>query len=726
MKTLVLAEKPSVGKDIARVLNCKKSSNGFMEGDSYIVTWALGHLVTLADPENYDPKYKTWELNDLPIMPEKLKLVVIKQTSKQFSVVKDQMLRKDVGQIVIATDAGREGELVARWILEKVHNKKQVKRLWISSVTDKAIREGFAKLKDGKEYLNLYDSAQSRAQADWLVGINATRCLTTKHNSQLSCGRVQTPTIALIAAREEEIRKFKPVKFFGIAALSGNMKLTWQDQKTNETRIFDEERCKKLFSSVSDKKEGSVVYLTKTLKRKYSPQLYDLTELQRDANKRYGFSPKETLDIMQSLYEKHKILTYPRTDSRYISNDIVPTIKERLKACSVGSYAQLARKIEKVTANSNFVDDKKVSDHHAIIPTEQPVLVAKLNEKEIRIYDLVVRRFLSVLYPPFEYEQTSVKVKIGNEIFIAKGQVVISPGFKAVTGNYDPDDDDDDGNDVRTQTLPKMTQGDKIAISNIKTTDGKTSPPPLFTEATLLSAMENPSKYMTMMDKSIAKTLGETGGLGTVATRGDIIEKLLGTFLIEKNGKSITATSKGRQLLKLVPPDLKSPEMTGNWEQLLSKISKGELKMDAFLKEIRQYTKDIILQIKQDTQTYRHENITGTKCPECGKFMLEVNGKKGKMLVCQDRECGYRQNISFMSNLRCQKCHKRMEVWGEGDKRQIVCSCGFREKYDTYMERNKNDLNRMDKRDVEKYLNKANKDSGGNTALADALKGLKF
>lgn len=732
MKTLVLAEKPSVGKDIARVLNCRKTGNGFVEGDNYIVTWALGHLVTLADPEKYNPKYKNWELNDLPIMPEKLELVVINQTSKQFGVVKENLLRKDVGQVVIATDAGREGELVARWILEKVHNRKPVKRLWISSVTDKAIKEGFSKLKDGKEYINLYNSAQARAEADWLVGINATRCLTTKYNSQLSCGRVQTPTVAIIAARDEEIRKFQPKPFYGISALSGTMKLTWQDSKTNETRTFDKEKCAQIFEAVGSKKDGVIVQLSKALKKQLPPNLYDLTELQRDANKRFGFSPKETLDIMQGLYEKHKVLTYPRTDSRFLSADIVPTLGERFRACSAGPYVQMCKTVlsKKITPNSNFVDDKKVSDHHAIIPTEQQVLLGQLNDKELKIYDLVVRRFLAVLYPPFEFEQTSVKVKVGNEFFIAKGQVIIAQGFKATNGRADAQEDldSDSQSDVRMQTLPKMLQGDKIAISHIKMTEGKTSPPPLFNEATLLSAMENPAKYVQSMNKEFAKTLGETGGLGTVATRADIIEKLFASFLIEKRGKDILITSKGRQLLKLVPTDLKQPELTASWEQKLSKISKGELKKADFMNDIRKYTKEAILEIKQSEETFRHDNLTGTKCPECNKFMLEVNGKKGKMLICQDRECGHRQNISFISNSRCPKCHKKMEIWGEGEKKLFVCVCGFKEKYSTYIEKNKDNLNKMNKREVEQYLKKVNSDADNdiNPAMANAFKGLKL
>ena len=337
MKSLVLAEKPSVARDIARVLKCGKKSNGALEGDKYVVTWALGHLVTLADPEEYDKKYKEWKMEDLPMMPKKMELVVIKQTAKQYQAVKTQLFRKDVGEIIIATDAGREGELVARWILEKSHCTKPVKRLWISSVTDKAIREGFAHLRNGKDYEPLYDAAVSRAEADWLVGINATRALTCKYNAQLSCGRVQTPTLAMIAAREEEIRQFKPQEYYGLNLLAGGIRFSWQDPKSGSRRSFSKERVEDLKAKTGN---GSleITEIEKSGKKTYAPGLYDLTELQRDANKKFGFSAKETLNIMQRLYEHHKVLTYPRTDSRYIGSDIVPTIKERLKACAVGPY----------------------------------------------------------------------------------------------------------------------------------------------------------------------------------------------------------------------------------------------------------------------------------------------------------------------------------------------------------------------------------------------------
>ena len=431
MKSLVLAEKPSVARDIARVLKCGKKLNGALEGDKYVVTWALGHLVTLADPEEYDKKYKEWKMEDLPMMPKKMELVVIKQTAKQYQAVKTQLFRKDVGEIIIATDAGREGELVARWILEKSHCTKPVKRLWISSVTDKSIREGFAHLRNGKDYEPLYDAAVSRAEADWLVGINATRALTCKYNAQLSCGRVQTHTLAMIAAREEEIRQFKPQEYYGLNLLAGGIRFSWQDPKSGSRRSFSKERVEDLKAKTGN---GSleITEIEKSGKKTYAPGLYDLTELQRDANKKFGFSAKETLNIMQRLYEHHKVLTYPRTDSRYIGSDIVPTIKERLKACAVGPYRKIAGPLsmKPVKAAKSFVDDKKVSDHHAIIPTEQFVQLDHMTNEERKIYDLVVRRFCSVLYPPFEYEQTTIKGQAAGEIFTAKGKIVKNQGWK--------------------------------------------------------------------------------------------------------------------------------------------------------------------------------------------------------------------------------------------------------------------------------------------------------
>lgn len=727
MKSLVIAEKPSVARDIARVLHCTRKGNGVLEGNDYAVTWALGHLVTLADPEEYDKKYTKWEMSTLPMLPDKMKLVVIRQTGKQYHAVREQLYRKDIGDIIIATDAGREGELVARWILDKAECRKPIRRLWISSVTDKAIKEGFANLKDGHRYDNLYRAAVARAQADWLVGMNGTRALTCKYNAQLSCGRVQTPTLAMIAKREEEIRSFTPKEYYGIFLLAGGVHWTWREEKSGSLRTFHKERAEEIAGKLGNT-ALEITSVTKKEKKAFAPGLYDLTTLQREANQKFGFSAKQTLNIMQRLYENHKVLTYPRTDSKYIGKDVVPTLKERLKACGTGPYKKLAGMLvnKPIQVNSSFVDDKKVSDHHAIIPTEQFVQLDHMTNEERKIYDLVVRRFLSVLYPPFIYEQVSMEGRAGGETFAAGGKVVKSRGWKEVYENQEEEEETEDG-ELKDQRLPKLDQGQRLVIEKVSMTTGKTKPPARFTEATLLAAMENPVKFMESGDRQAAKTLGETGGLGTVATRADIIEKLFNSFLMEKKGNEILITAKAKQLLELVPEDLRKPELTADWEMKLSNIAKGKMKQETFLREIRNYTCDIVKEIKTGVGTFRHDNLTNKICPNCGKKLLAVNGKNAKLLVCQDRECGYRETVSRTTNARCPKCHKRMEMYVKGKEETFVCACGYKEKLSAFQARREKEGAGVKKRDVQKYL-KQQKEAQEpiNNAFAQALAGLKL
>ncbi|SCY51855.1 MULTISPECIES: DNA topoisomerase III [unclassified Lysinibacillus] len=727
-KIAVLAEKPSVARDIARVLKCNKKGNGYLEGDKYIVTWALGHLVTLADPESYDIKYKTWDLESLPMLPEKLKLTVIKQTGKQFNAVKHVLERSDVSSCIIGTDSGREGELVARWILEKVKFKKPIQRLWISSVTDKAIKEGFANLKQGKNYENLYHAAVARSEADWYIGLNATRALTTRFNAQLNCGRVQTPVVAMVAAREDEIKNFKPQTYYGIEAnTKDNLKLTWQDAKGN-SRNFDKEKIDNIVKKLGNN-NAKVIEIERKPKKSFAPGLYDLTELQRDANKIFGYSAKETLNIMQKLYEQHKVLTYPRTDSRYISSDIVATLPERLKACGIGEYRSFANKVlsKPIKATKAFVDDSKVSDHHAIIPTEEYVNFANFNDKERKIYGLVVKRFLAVLFPAHEYEQLTLRAKIGDENFVAKGKTITVPGWKDVYENRF--DDEETNDDLKEQVFPRIENGSTLEVRLIAQTSGQTKPPARFNEATLLSAMENPTKYLETNDKQLADTLKSTGGLGTVATRADIIDKLFNSFMIEqRGGKEIYITSKGRQLLDLVPEELRSPATTAEWEQKLELIAKGKLKKEVFINEMKHHTKKIVAEIKSSDKKYKHDNISTKSCPDCGKPMLEVNGKKGKMLVCQDRECGHKKNVARVTNARCPQCKKKLELRGEGDGQIFVCKCGHREKLSAFEARRKKEGGgKIDKRSVQKYMKQQEKEAEPiNNAFADLLKNLKL
>lgn len=724
MKSLVLAEKPSVGRELGRVLKCNKKGNGFLEGDKYIVTWALGHLVTLDAPEGYNPEWKKWSMETLPMLPKHMKLTVIKGSGKQYKIVKDQMVRKDVNEIIIATDAGREGELVARWIIEKAHVKKPIKRLWISSQTDKAIKDGFKNLKDGRAYDNLYHAAECRAEADWIVGLNVTRALTCKHNAQLSAGRVQSPTLAMIVQREEDIRNFKPKEYYTINVKTNRCNFTWIN-KDNNSRVFNKDFSDKVVSKLRGS-EGKIIDVNESHKKTFSPKLYDLTELQRDCNKIWGYSAKQTLNIMQRLYENHKLLTYPRTDSRYISKDIVATIPDRLKGIAVGEYRMIATDLlkTKITGNKSFVDDAKVSDHHAIIPTEERGNLANLSSEERHVYDLVVKRFLSVLMPPFEYIQTTLTGEVNGEKLIAKGKVVKSKGWKKV---FDREDDEEDS-DIKEQELPKMNKGDSFKVKEVIEKKGETKPPARFNEGTLLSAMENPQKYIAV-DKESAKTLGETGGLGTVATRADIIEKLFNSFVIEKKGKEIFPTSKGKQLIELVPNELKSPLLTAKWEGELDRISKGKEDPNLFIKNMKNYSTALVEAVKQENSKFHHDNLTGKKCPECGKYMLEVKGKNGTMNVCQDRECGHRENVARLTNARCPECKKKLELRGSGEGKIYVCpgaNCNFREKESQFKKRfDKN--GKVNKKEVNKIMKQMKKEAEEdiNNPFAALLKDFK-
>ncbi len=712
-KSLVLAEKPSVGRELARVLGCKRGGEGYMEGDRYVVTWALGHLVTLADPDVYEKKWEKWDMADLPMLPQNMKLVVIGQTARQYKVVQSLMKRGDISDLIIATDAGREGELVARWIMVKAGWKKPTKRLWISSQTDKAIKEGFAKLRPASEYDNLFRSAQARSEADWIVGLNVTRALTCRHNAQLSAGRVQTPTLALIVDREKEIRNFVPREYYGVRLKAGGFSATYRD-KNNNARSFDRNVMEKI-AAACEKGECVLTQVRKMRRQTPPPAAYDLTELQRDANKRYAYSAKETLNLMQSLYEQHKLLTYPRTDSRYISDDVVSTLPDRLKAVMVDSYKPFAQEImrNRPLKTKYLVNNAKVTDHHAIIPTEESPDLWQLSGPERNIYDLVVRRFLAVLMPPYEYEEVELTLNCAGHNFTAKGKIVLNQGWKAAYDrNFSFEEEEDD-----SQSLPDVRQGQRLKVSSVQVTTGKTPPPPRYTEATLLTAMEHPQTQV--QDKEQRKILEETGGLGTPATRADIIEKLFSAFYIERRGKELVPTSKGMQLVELAPKDLRSATLTAKWEDRLSCIAKGQERDFKFIEEMRAYAGKLVNDVKLSEAKYTHDNQTRKACPDCGKFLLLVKGKKGEMLVCPDRECGYRKSVTQTTNARCPNCFKKMELRGEGDNQMFACVCGYREKLSAFKERRASAG--AGKRDVQNYLQNQKKEEPKNNAMADAL-----
>ncbi len=687
-KALVLAEKPSVGRDIGRVLGCVKKSQGYFENKDYIVTWAMGHLVSLAAPEKYKKEWANWEMEPLPMLPNQFKLEILKPTSKQYFLVKKLLERQDVSQVIIATDAGREGELVARWILDFAHCKKPIKRLWISSVTDKGIRQGFAKLVDGSKYNGLYYAARARAKADWIVGINGTRALTCKYNASLSMGRVQTPTIGLVAKREKDIQTFKPRKYYELILQVGDFKLRWQGDKFNHDKV--EEVLKQVKAS---KETGSikVTGYSQQVKKIYSKGLYDLTELQREANKIHGFSAKETLNIIQGLYEHHKVLTYPRTDSKFLTDDIVETLKDRVRACrSIGEKEEISYLMKhEIKGNKNYVNNAKVGDHHAIIPTEMQPDYTAFSAKEQKIYNMVARRFIDTLLPPREEKEIKLEVGLGSEKFVGK---VRKPAGISEDSN---------------SQLKDYKSGESIQFLGAKIDVGSTSPPSLLSEGDLLHEMEK-------------------AGLGTVATRSDIIEKIINNQYVDMTNNLLRITKTGKQLLDLVPDKIKTSDLTSKWEADLEKIAKNQYREEDFMKEMVAFTKEIVSEIKKSDQTFKHENVSSESCPDCGQKLLVQKNKHGMRLVCPNRECGYRKNLSKVTNARCPQCHKKMDMVGQDDKKTFVCKCGYKEKLESFNKRKESSNKQMSKREVQRYMKKSEaKEESFNNPFADLLGDLK-
>ena len=702
MKSVVLCEKPSVARDIARNLGAKNNKNGCLEGDKYIVTWALGHLVTLQTPDKYK-EFSNVSLENLPMIPKYMKTEIIKKTFKQYKIIETAVNRKDVNEVIIATDAGREGELVARYILEKANCKKKVKRLWISSVTDKAIKDGFKNLKAGDDYLGLYYSGVARANADWLVGINASRALTLKYNASLNCGRVQTPTLQMVFEREEKIKSFVPRDYYTFEAVVDGIRFNCGESEYNFTKAE---------KFVSDNKNKTINFDKVEVKIKTSipKPLYNLTDIQQVASALFGLSPKQTLNIIQRLYESHKVLTYPRTDSRYLTTDMKNTLADRLRAIG-GDYKEITAKLlrEKDFNTKRIINNSKVSDHHAIIPTEQKPNYMSLSDTELKIYNLVVKRFLENLLPDYKYEETSYSFKLDNKVFTAKSTKVIQLGFKELSRS-----------EIEDKKISFSTK--EFSLDSLQYNKKQTTPPSYYTEGSLIYAMENPFEFVG--DDNERKILKQTNGIGTVATRADILEKLFtNDYLVLDNGR-IKTTNKAKQLLNLVPKNLKSPSLTATWEKQLDNIAKNKLSKDKFLKDIKDYTRECILEIKDSQDKFKHDNISGKKCEECGSYMLEVDKKGTKMLKCSSPTCRNRKVISRLTNLRCDNCHKKMTLFGSGENSTYRCVCGNSLKQKEVDKRIKN--NKKDKAsrvDMKKYMKQ---ESLENNALRDKLLGLKL
>ncbi len=615
-KVLVIAEKPSVGRDIARVLGCREKGDGLLAGGNYIVSWAVGHLAALCNPEDYNPAWKKWSMETLPIMPEQMQLQAVVSGRAQLAVLKKLLRSPEVESLICATDSGREGELIFRYIYQLCGCRKPFRRLWVSSMTDEALREGFASLRPGADYDNLFASARCRSEADWLVGINASRAYTLKYNTLLSIGRVQTPTLAIIVARAQEITAFVPEEYWELRAdfaLADGQTYwgVWQD-KQGKTRLVGPqaaEQAKALQAAVKGR-PAQVLQVGREEKSQPPPLLYDLTELQRDCNRRYGYSAQKTLDIAQSLYERRKLLTYPRTDSRYLSDDLAPHLASRVqRLAGLAQFSDLAAPLlgQPLPLSKRIIDNSKISDHHAIIPTEGNLRLEGLTPDELRVFRLVALRFLAVFYPPYCYAVTKVLTQVQTEanpqgeLFASRGQEVLQAGWQAVyqqlqaweaaetppkktaTAKKSAKEDD--------QQLPSLQEGQPAQVLAVKSSRKKTQPPKPYTEAGLLSAMENAGRFVE--DEALREQLKENG-LGTPATRAAIIERLLKVGYIRRQGKNLLPTEKGERLMEVVPPELKSPETTGKWERGLSAIAGGRMTDEVFMASIRRYVQYLV------------------------------------------------------------------------------------------------------------------------------------
>ncbi len=589
---LIITEKPSVAKDIARVLNIRSFRDGYMENNDYIISWCLGHLIQLAYPEEYDFKYKRWNLRDLPIFPSKFKYTVNPQTKKQYETVKSLMLDDRVDELICATDAGREGQLIFGYVYINAECKKPVKRLWISSMTDEAILEGFNKLKDNKEYFSLYQSARARSEADWLVGINATRFFTVKYNQKLTIGRVQTPTLSLIVSRQKEIDEFVSQPFYEVAADCEMFTATWFNKKG--TRIDEIEKAEAIVDKCKDK-EGTITRIKTKRATVERPLLYDLTELQRDGNRRYGYSAEQTLEAAQSLYEKYKLTTYPRTDSRYLTKDMKSTLPGLLQNIKDGwkdsEYCVDKVIRQKLNADKRVIDDSKVTDHHAIIvtPNIRNLPAIKLPDREKNILRLIVARFIAIFDKKQEFDQTDIELIIENEKFKAKGKKIVIAGWREIEDIILGKEAKEDAEDKEIKV--NLNEGDKILPKEVKVVTKKTSPPKPYTEATLLTAMETAGKQIE--DEKLREEM-KSIGLGTPATRAGIIEKLISVGYIKRNKKNLIPTNNGIRLIEIVHEKLKKPDLTGEWESILGKIAKKEASSKEFIVDIKKYVAEII------------------------------------------------------------------------------------------------------------------------------------
>ncbi|MEJ7781456.1 MAG: DNA topoisomerase 3 [Solirubrobacteraceae bacterium] len=649
-KTLVIAEKPSVGRDVARVLPGPfKKSEGYLEGPEHVLTWAVGHLVQLAEPDEYDDRYKKWKMADLPIVPDRFKLVVRDERSKkQMGVVTKQLRRDDVDNVVNACDAGREGELIFAYLYEKAKGDKPVQRLWLSSMTKKAMEDAFSSLRPGADLAALEAAARSRSEADWIVGMNATRAATIRLRSSfdgaVSLGRVQTPTLAILARREEEIRAFVPEPYWLVDATfaaSGERVYAGRYHAGAQPRLKTADEAQAIVDAVRGQR-GEITKLDKKRRKERAPMLYDLTSLQRDANTRFGFSARRTLAAAQRCYEEHKVLTYPRTSSRYLSTDMISELKPT--AQHVGAHREYAKGAAYVTGLDvlplgRVVADEKVTDHHAIIPVNGPQTIDKLSDDDRRIYDLVARRFLAVFHPDAEFENTRIETTVAQHIFRTRGKVLLVPGWRGVYGELTEgersDDDEDAGAD---QQLPKLDQGEDVDTREVGSQEKETKPPRRYSDASLLGAMETAGK---LVDDDELREAMKDSGIGTPATRAAIIERLIAVGYVERDGRSLVVTEKGRNVIRLLAEHaLTSPDLTGDWEKRLGEIERGEDSRERFMADIAKFAGATVTELDAKLKDVRIPRANLGPCPVCGHDIME-NRKGYSCWGREDPGCGF-------------------------------------------------------------------------------------
>ncbi|HEV2999475.1 MAG TPA: DNA topoisomerase 3 [Solirubrobacteraceae bacterium] len=648
-KTLVIAEKPSVGRDLARVLPGPfEKSEGYLEGPEHVITWAVGHLVQLAEPEQYDAKYKKWRMADLPIVPERFDLVVRDERSKkQMGVITKLLRRKDVEHVVNACDAGREGELIFAYVFEKAGaTGKPVQRLWLSSMTNEAMREAFGNLRPGADLKLLEQAARSRSEADWIVGMNATRAATIRLRSSfdgaVSLGRVQTPTLAILARREEEIRAFVPEPYWLVDATfaaDGERVYEGRYHAGANPRVKTGGEAAAVVEAVRGRR-GEITKLEKTKRTEKAPLLYDLTSLQRDANTRYGFSARRTLAAAQRLYEEHKALTYPRTNSRFLSSDMIGELKP--VAAFVGQNGEYTKAADYVTSLEKLplarvVDDERVTDHHAIIPTRAEHKLDKMSQDDRRVYDLVARRFLAIFHPDAQFENTRVETTVAGHVFRTRGKVLLVPGWRGVYGEL-ADGEQGDDDEGREQQLPKLERGEGVDTRKVESLERETKPPRRYTDASLLGAMETAGK---LVEEDELREAMKDSGIGTPATRAAIIERLIDVGYVERDGRALVVTEKGLNVVRLLGEHpLTSPGMTGDWERRLALIETGEDSRQRFMRDIAAFAGSTVSELDAKLKDVRIPRATLGPCPVCGHEIRE-NRKGYSCWSREDPGCGF-------------------------------------------------------------------------------------